>query len=291
VWRNTVTTVRAIWDPIANFFTSLWNKVHNAVVGAWNKIKDWVSNKWQEIVDEAHRRYDPIIYWFQQLWDMVSNGVSNAWEGIKGWVSRGVDSVVNFIRGLPGRTRESISDMVQAGIDMIGGFLRGVDQMVGRVLDKVRNMAQDAVNTVKSWLGIASPSKVFAEIGMYLALGLGDGIEAHAEHAVKAADAMARKVSEAGAVAVNLQTGQAGRPVPGGAAAGTGLGGGTAGLGAAASIAPVTATSGTSVTVVNVTVPVQGSVIAERDLQQKLQTVVARYAGRNTGAGWTPAFS
>jgi hypothetical protein len=130
-----------------------------------------------------------------------------------------------------------------------------------------------------------------AEQGMYFVQGLAQGIADHTDHAVAAAANMARKVSSAGSVAVDLQTGVAGRPGDDGSEPGAGAPGfgGFPGFGGAP-MAPVSSAGG-SVTVINVPVTVQGSVIAERDLQKSVQTAVARFAGRNSGSGFTPAFS
>ena len=58
--------------------------------------------------------------------------------------------------------------------------VRGAAQ--GRI-DAVGGAINDAIGWAKSLLGIASPSKVFAEIGDYAMLGLASGIEDGAKSA------------------------------------------------------------------------------------------------------------
>jgi hypothetical protein len=64
--------------------------------------------------------------------------------------------------------------------------------MAGAVIDAAANVAKGAIDTVKGWLGIASPSRVFAEIGRYTMEGMAEGIEAGERFANRA---MARAVS------------------------------------------------------------------------------------------------
>jgi hypothetical protein len=66
--------------------------------------------------------------------------------------------------------------MVQLGRDVIDGIVRGIRAAAGAVTDFLLGLARDALNAVKSFFGIASPSKVFAGIGEDLGLGLVRGI-------------------------------------------------------------------------------------------------------------------
>ena len=49
------------------------------------------------------------------------------------------------------------------------------------------------------------------------------------------------------------------------------------------------ASGGQQVMVINITP--QGSILAENDLRTMIQQTVLRYANRNTGPGWTGAFT
>lgn len=67
-------------------------------------------------------------------------------------------------------------DMFDAGANLIQGFIDGILSMPGRVADAIGNAVGGAIDQGKRMLGIASPSKVFREIGNYTMLGLEAGI-------------------------------------------------------------------------------------------------------------------
>jgi len=57
------------------------------------------------------------------------------------------------------------------------GLARGIGNSVGNVVAKAKEAARNVLNSVKSFFGIHSPSKVFANIGEMNMLGLAKGIE------------------------------------------------------------------------------------------------------------------
>ena len=61
------------------------------------------------------------------------------------------------------------------GKSIVEGLWSGISSMASWVADKVKGFAGDIVNGIKGFLGIHSPSTVFAEIGDNMALGLGKG--------------------------------------------------------------------------------------------------------------------
>lgn len=62
-------------------------------------------------------------------------------------------------------------------------------------MDVIANMARSAVNTVKSWLGIGSPSTVFRQMGQWSGEGFAQGLQRATPDAVTAATDMARAVA------------------------------------------------------------------------------------------------
>lgn len=67
--------------------------------------------------------------------------------------------------------------LMEAGGNLLEGIWQGIKSKVGWLVDKVTGVFGDVVDGVKNFLGIASPSKVFAGIGGYMAEGLGKGWE------------------------------------------------------------------------------------------------------------------
>lgn len=79
-----------------------------------------------------------------------------------------IEAIVNGLMSMIG----SIKDV---GKNIVEGLWDGIKSMVGWIKNKVSDFVGGIVDSVKGVLGIASPSKVFADMGENMALGLGRG--------------------------------------------------------------------------------------------------------------------
>ena len=70
---------------------------------------------------------------------------------------------------------DKIVDFVSIGSDIVSGVWHGIQNAISWFTSSVTSFFSGIVSDVKSALGIASPSKVFAEIGGFMAEGLGVG--------------------------------------------------------------------------------------------------------------------
>ena len=68
-----------------------------------------------------------------------------------------------------------MSEIVGIGKNIVKGIWTGIQGMAKWIKEKVTGFFSGIVSGVKSFLGIKSPSRVFAGIGKYMAEGLGDG--------------------------------------------------------------------------------------------------------------------
>ena len=67
-------------------------------------------------------------------------------------------------------------DWLQVGIDIIKGLANGLIDGVNIIWDKIKEMASSLLSSIKSALGIHSPSKLFRDkVGIFLAQGVGVG--------------------------------------------------------------------------------------------------------------------
>ena len=81
--------------------------------------------------------------------------------------------VVSVIRGL----NDGFMRIGEIGKNIVIGIWNGIARMGDWLWDQVSSFFSGIVNGVKNLLGIASPSKVFAEIGGFMAEGLGGGFD------------------------------------------------------------------------------------------------------------------
>ena len=83
------------------------------------------------------------------------------------------------------------------GKSLMDGLLNGITSGAGAVMDAIRNLAGKMTSTIKGALGIASPSKVFAELGNFTAEGMALGIEGGSDRVNSAVGSMVSIPAEA----------------------------------------------------------------------------------------------
>ena len=81
--------------------------------------------------------------------------------------------IVSVIRGL----NDGFRQIGEIGKNIVIGIWNGIAKMGDWLWDRVSSFFSGIVNGVKKLLGIASPSKVFAGIGGFMAEGLGEGFD------------------------------------------------------------------------------------------------------------------
>lgn len=84
--------------------------------------------------------------------------------------------------------RISRFNLASAGADLVQGLINGIGGAIGRVADVLIGGLQRAVDSALSFLGIASPSKLFDWVGQMSMEGLAGGIEDTAAKAEKATE-------------------------------------------------------------------------------------------------------
>lgn len=127
-------------------------------------------------------------------------------------VAAGLDRIAQAIAGLLG---VDISPAASIGVGIVDGMVGGIMSGASSVVSAIQTVAGDAINAAKSALGIASPSKVFADLGAYTALGFAKGANDNAGVASDATASMATDAtgSAAGAMAGGASGGGAGGPI------------------------------------------------------------------------------
>jgi phage-related protein len=193
VWNAIVAVLHAVFDPIVAWWSGLWNTIKDFIVSTNQAIGDFVSQKWEQIKNFIMSIFGPIVQWFRDIWNRVSGSAND-----------GVNSVMSFITGLPGRIMSAVAGAGQwlysVGRDVVIGFLNGVRDMVGRAVAEVKAMASNIIAGAKSILGIASPSKVFKLFGEYTMEGYIVGVQGMFNPVMDTMAAVAQGIVDRGTV-------------------------------------------------------------------------------------------
>lgn len=187
VVQGIVSTVLAFiqgdWDGVMNGLSSIASTVWNGIQGVISGVITAV----QGIIGAALSFIQSL---WSSAWNSISSFLSGAWEAIKSGVSSGIDSVLGFFRDLPGKILSALGNLgsllLSAGGDIISGLVNGISNNIGKIGETLMSGVQGAVDSVLSFLGIASPSKLFKQIGDYTMQGMAIGIEKGEDYPIDA---------------------------------------------------------------------------------------------------------
>lgn len=108
--------------------------------------------------------------------------------GIVSAIPTVVAKIPELISALLSSFGSFISSFVDMGGQLLMGLARGIAGAVGNVISSAIDACKGIVSRVKSFFGIHSPSRLFAEMGMYLDYGLAEGIADNTKPISKAMD-------------------------------------------------------------------------------------------------------
>lgn len=108
---------------------------------------------------------DVLIGVFKAIWFVVSNLV----------IALGY--LYSYIYTNVVQAFTTLADLGMVAAQFIAGLVQGITQGAGMVWDAIKQLATGMISTIKSVLGIASPSRVGKEMGGFTAEGVGEGVE------------------------------------------------------------------------------------------------------------------
>jgi hypothetical protein len=122
-------------------------------------------------------------------------------------------ALVDFVRSVPGRVVQALRELpgqivkfatelgpkaIQLGKDIVSGIVKGIMSTIGDVGSALKGGFDSALAGLKKGLGIASPSKVYAQVGEDTIAGYVKGVQRSAEQAQAATlDALAPAATSA----------------------------------------------------------------------------------------------
>jgi phage-related protein len=98
-------------------------------------------------------------------------------NAVTGALSSLASKVVAYAKEIPQKIKSGLGSLASAGSALIEGLWGGIKAKFDGVISRVKALASKLPKAVKKVLGIASPSKVFMEVGKWIPEGLALGIE------------------------------------------------------------------------------------------------------------------
>lgn len=133
-----------------------------------------------------------------KILDVATRLITAMVQRLPQFLQMGVKFIVQMIQGLAQATPQILTaigkiltemmnaiihtDWIGLGRDVVTGVAKGIAGFGGAIVNSLKDAVKGALNKVKSFLGIASPSKLMADaIGQYIPAGIAVGITANAD--------------------------------------------------------------------------------------------------------------
>lgn len=133
------------WHTITDFFSNVLPNLGNVLSAAWNDMKATAINTWNAIQKSL-----------SNAWNSIKNTAISSFPSLK-------TSVMDKWNGL--KTSMKSVEWGSIGTNLVNGLKNGISNAWSGLMTKVQSLVTSLTNKVKSLFGVASPSKVFAEIG------------------------------------------------------------------------------------------------------------------------------
>ena len=164
IFEKVISIITGLLEAIANNIQPIVEAGIEIVLGLIRGISE-------KMDDIAQAGFDLLISFIDGISKAIDENFDDLMNSVLNLITTIIDSVVEFLTG------GAVTDFCASGKAVIDGFIKGMGDMIDAVVQKAKDIAKAAIKTVKGWLGIESPSKVFRKIGVYTGEGLALGLE------------------------------------------------------------------------------------------------------------------
>ncbi|MFJ8081961.1 phage tail tape measure protein [Streptomyces sp. NPDC096205] len=171
------------------------------IVANWDTVKRWTGIVWQWVtrkIADSIAQVLAVVGWLSR----IPGWIAGWFQSAKDWAVRKALSMVSWLRGLPGRILSAIgalnSLLIEKGKDVVRGLWNGISGMGGWLKSQLIGFAKSAIpGPIAKALGIASPSKVTAAQGKWIARGLVVGLTGSRKQVMAASAKLADIIRDA----------------------------------------------------------------------------------------------
>lgn len=165
--------LKTILDNFPQFLQKGFELIGKMAMGIWNNLPQIISTLTNLLLALIRKIGEYLPQFLQKGVELIGKLLS----GIIQKAPEVIAKIPSIILEILSSIRSFISEFVSMGGQLLMGLARGIAGAVKNVISSAIDACKSVVNKVKSFFGIHSPSRVFAEIGEFLNLGLAEGIE------------------------------------------------------------------------------------------------------------------
>lgn len=163
-----------------NFIQNLPANVASFLSSVISNVVGWVSSMASNASRAGSQFLSNAINFVSQLPGRIASFLGNVISSLGSWAgqmaSRGAEGAANMFNAVVNGLASLPSRVISVGSDIVKGLWNGINDMVGWIGDKIKGFGDSVLNGLKSFFGIASPSKLMRDkVGKYMAQGIGVG--------------------------------------------------------------------------------------------------------------------
>lgn len=165
--------LRTILDNLPQFLEKGIELIGRMAMGIWNNLPQIISTLTNLLIALIRKIGEYLPQFLQKGVELIGKMLAGIVQKAPEIIAKLPAIIVQILASIGRFTAEFVS----MGGQLLMGLARGIAGAVGNVIKAAVNACKGVVSKIKSFFGIHSPSRVFAEIGEFLDLGLAEGIE------------------------------------------------------------------------------------------------------------------
>ena len=154
----------SVVDSAINIVVTLTNAIIDAIPELIEAAPEIIKNLVVALIENVPKIGEAALNLMKTLFDAIVKNIPMV-----------LKASGEIVGSLVGAFAKLLPKIVGIGVDIVKGVWQGIKSMASTFANNIKNFFSGIINSVKSVLGIHSPSRVFAGIGENMALGLSDG--------------------------------------------------------------------------------------------------------------------
>lgn len=186
-WNNIRSTVSTSATTARTNATNAWNALRTNTSTAYNSVKSTIQTKFNSARTAVSTAVNTMKTSAVAGWNVMVSNASAKFQNIYNTCKSKMSSVTSHLKGIQWGT---------TGTNLVNGLLNGLKSAWNNVTSWISSATSALTSKVKSILGIASPSKEWAKIGVFLDQGLTEGLQTGERSLLDSASALANNLTD-----------------------------------------------------------------------------------------------
>lgn len=165
--------LKTILDNFPEFLQKGFEIIGKMALGIWNNLPQIISTLTNLLLALIRKIGEYLPQFLQKGIELIGKLLA----GIVQKAPEVIAKIPSIILQILSSIGKFVSQFVSMGGQLLMGLAKGIAGAVGNVIKSAVDACKNVVSKIKAFFGIHSPSRLFAEIGEFLDLGLAEGIK------------------------------------------------------------------------------------------------------------------